>query len=93
MRLRRIDAQIAQGHSRPQSPSFLSRGRLQIKPSGSGDENGSRSALVNIRRKALLSSVGFRKPMTTRGSLVSGCFPSTISIPVAHVCFCFDRIL
>ena len=25
-------------HSRPQSPSFL--GRLQIKPSGSGDENG-----------------------------------------------------
>ena len=27
-----------QKHSRPQSPSFL--GRLQIKPSGSGDENG-----------------------------------------------------
>ena len=31
-------------HSRPQSPSFLGhvvgkRGRLQIKPSGSGDEN------------------------------------------------------
>ena len=29
-----------QKHSRPQSPSFL--GRLQIKPSGSGDENGTR---------------------------------------------------
>ena len=40
-----------QAHSRPQSPSFLGRvvgkrgaatgatGRLQIKPSGSGDEN------------------------------------------------------
>ena len=36
---------LAISHSRPQSPSFLGhvvgkRGRLQIKPSGSGDENG-----------------------------------------------------
>ena len=37
-------------HSRPQSPSFLGHvvgkrgvGRLQIKPSGSGDENEDRS--------------------------------------------------
>ena len=36
----------------------------------------SRSALVNIRRKALLSSVGFRKRMTSRsprGSLCDSC--------------------
>ena len=35
---RGFDAVIStRAHSRPQSPSFL--GRLQIKPSGSGDEN------------------------------------------------------
>ena len=31
------------------------------------------SALVNTRRKALLSSVGFRKPMTSRSSRGSPC--------------------
>ena len=32
---------LTYSHSRPQSPSFLGHvvGRLQIKPSGSGDEN------------------------------------------------------
>ena len=40
-------------HSRPQSPSFLGhvvgkRGRLQIKPSGSGDENVLLDARVRI---------------------------------------------
>ena len=32
-----------------------------------------RSALVNIRRKALLSSVGFRKRMTSRSPRGSSC--------------------
>ena len=36
-----------------------------------------RSALVNIRRKALLSSVGFRKRMTSRS-------PRGIYLPVTH---------
>ena len=39
-----VQAFPARSHSRPQSPSFLGhvvlRGSLQIKPSGSGDENG-----------------------------------------------------
>ena len=45
-----------------------------------------RSALVNIRRKALLSSVGFRKRMTSRST-------RGIYFPVTHVYFCFDRPL
>ena len=40
-----------------------------------------RSALVNIRQKALLSSVEFRKRMTSARPVVY------------HVWFCFDRIL
>ena len=44
------------------------------------------SALVNIRRKALLSSVGFRKRMTSRS-------PRGVYLPVTHACFCFDRPL
>ena len=35
--------------------------------------NPNRSALVNIRRKALLSSVGFRKRMTSRSPCGSPC--------------------
>ena len=45
-----------------------------------------RSALVNVRRKALLSSVGLSKRMTSRS-------PRGIYWPVTHVCFCFDRPL
>ena len=45
-----------------------------------------RSALVNIRRKALLSSVGFRKRMTSRT-------PRGIYLAVTHVWFWFDRPL
>ena len=42
-----------QKHSRPQSPSFL--GRLQIKPSGSGDANGARERFNEaVQRKLLL---------------------------------------
>ena len=53
------------GHSRPQSPSFLGHvvgkrgaatGRLQIKPSGSGDENGWRAVQIETNG---LASVGF----------------------------------
>ena len=50
-----------------------------------GGEGG--SALVNIRRKSIQSSVRFRKRMTSRS-------PRGIYfIPVTHVCFCLDRIL
>ena len=45
-----------------------------------------RSALVNIRRKALLSSVGFRKRMTSLS-------PRGIYLTVTLVCFGFDRPL
>ena len=46
---RSFDAVIwTPAHSRPQSPSFL--GRLQIKPSGSGDEN-------DVRREGHLHEV------------------------------------
>ena len=42
---------VAEHHSRPQSPSFLGHwfvtGRLQIKPSGSGDENGQNTCTEN----------------------------------------------
>ena len=41
---------------------------------------------LGIRRKALLSSVGFRKRMTSRS-------PRGIYLPVTHVRFCFDRPL
>ena len=44
------------------------------------------SALVNIRRKALLSSAGFRKRMTSPS-------PRCVYLPATHVCFCFDRPL
>ena len=39
-----------------------------------------RSALVNIRRKALLSSVGFRKRMTSRSPRSSICDSSALSV-------------
>ena len=40
-RMSGLDVFSGVSHSRPQSPSFLCLlGRLQIKPSGSGDENG-----------------------------------------------------
>ena len=47
---------IEKPHSRPQSPSFLSHVGLQIKPSGSGDENeesphGSRRCSVLVAAK------------------------------------------
>ena len=39
-RMSGLDVFSGVSHSRPQSPSFLGLlGRLQIKPSGSGDEN------------------------------------------------------
>ena len=46
-------------HSRPQSPSFLGhvvgkRGRLQIKPSGSGDEN--EDDYENLRERDFLNT-------------------------------------
>ena len=44
------------------------------------------SALVNIRRKALLSSAGFRKRMTSPS-------PRGVYLPATHVYFCFDRPL
>ena len=44
------------------------------------------SALVNIRRKALLSLAGFRKRMTSPS-------PRGVYLPATHVYFCFDRPL
>ena len=44
------------------------------------------SALVNIRRKALLSSAGFRKRMTSPS-------PRGVYLPATHVYFWFDRPL
>ena len=40
------------------------------------------SALAKIRRKDLLSFVGFRKRMTSHS-------PRGIYFPVTHLCFCF----
>ena len=49
-------------------------------------DNFKRSALVNTRRKAPLSSVGFCKCMMSRS-------PRGMYLPVTHACFCFDRPL
>ena len=44
-----------QPHSRPQSPSFLGHvvGQLQIKPSGSGDENGTTCTLTDHAQRPI----------------------------------------
>ena len=44
------------------------------------------NTFINIRRKVLLSSVGFRKRMTSHS-------PRGIYLPGTHACFCFDRPL
>ena len=43
------------------------------------------SALVNIRRKALLSSVGFRKPMTSRSPRSSICDSSALRSSISEL--------
>ena len=67
---------------RPKQPDFgysgaeFPRAYARIpKPVSTGVQNAisSGSALVNIRRKALLSSVGFRKRMTSRSLRGSSC--------------------
>ena len=51
-------------HSRPQSPSFLGhvlrkRGRLQIKPSGSGDENEALYYRLVVSTAGSVLTIGF----------------------------------
>ena len=50
--------QLDQSDSRPQSPSFLVHvvGKLQIKPSGSGDENGPIITLLCCKDRARMAA-------------------------------------
>ena len=48
-------------------------------------ELGARSALVNIRRKTLSSSVGFRKRMTSRSPQSLICDPSAVRSSISDL--------